>query len=438
MLTGMAVLRLAVLLVGLLARPGSAATLRDHPIAAGTAPVYLDGPEWTAEWNSKPAAGDAAQPSAATPMAVSVPGDILTDLQRSGALPDPYFNSSWREPSFIAAWNNGTWTYKRTFFFASAAAASGPAAHHQLLVLDGVRMGATITLNGQPLGNATNQFMRYVFPVQLEASNVLEVTFGDCLGIDTGGRFTYSSQIDWAPTMLTKQGGRSTFGFGIWKSVYVVAVPAATAAISQFIPHTFFQGGHPTAIIADGAHAGFEIKASAELWAPAGGAAGTLTVLGTWPGAAAVSAKLTVPAGNSTSSLVIPASQTTGARLWHPNGHGDQVLYNISCTFVPDGVMPTEDGGRVSAVATRALGFRHVALVTTNDTDPAVVSAAAAQNGTGTFTMFFRVNGAAVSARGANKIPMDLLDGRMSAIGHRRLVQSAAEGNMNMLRVWGG
>ncbi len=50
--------------------------------------------------------------------------------------------------------------------------------------------------------------------------------------------------------------------------------------------------------------------------------------------------------------------------------------------------------------------------------------------------MFFRVNGAAIYARGGNKIPMDLIDGRLSAIAHRRLVQSAAEGNMNMLRVF--
>lgn len=36
----------------------------------------------------------------------------------------------------------------------------------------------------------------------------------------------------------------------------------------------------------------------------------------------------------------------------------------------------------------------------------------------------------------ANKVPMDLMEGRMTAYAHRRLVQTAAEGNMNMLRVW--
>jgi len=77
-------------------------------------------------------------------------------------------------------------------------------------------------------------------------------------------------------------------------------------------------------------------------------------------------------------------------------------------------------------------------MVTVNDTDPAIRSLAPTQDGTGYLTMFFRVNGAAVYARGGNKIPMELLDGRMSAVAHRNLVKSAAEGNFNMLRIWGG
>jgi beta-mannosidase len=55
---------------------------------------------------------------------------------------------------------------------------------------------------------------------------------------------------------------------------------------------------------------------------------------------------------------------------------------------------------------------------------------------TGDFTMMFRVNGAAVYARGGSMIPMDLLNGRLSAEAHRRLVQSAAEGNFNTMRIW--
>ena len=52
--------------------------------------------------------------------------------------------------------------------------------------------------------------------------------------------------------------------------------------------------------------------------------------------------------------------------------------------------------------------------------------------------MMFRVNGAAVYSRGGNMIPMDLLEGRFSARGHRRLVRSAAEAHFTMIRIWGG
>ena len=89
--------------------------------------------------------------------------------------------------------------------------------------------------------------------------NELAVTFGAELQIDCGGRFTLSSQIDWAPRMVTNDSftGRSTFGFAIWRSVYLLPVP--DAAITQLIPHTFYAGGHPIALLEDENHAGFRV-----------------------------------------------------------------------------------------------------------------------------------------------------------------------------------
>lgn len=52
--------------------------------------------------------------------------------------------------------------------------------------------------------------------------------------------------------------------------------------------------------------------------------------------------------------------------------------------------------------------------------------------------MYFRINGALIWARGANFVPMDQLEGRLTDEAHRLLVQSAASANMNMIRVWGG
>ena len=246
---------------------------------------------------------------------------------------------------------------------------------------------------------------------------------------------------------------RATFGFGIGRSVYLLPLPAGSAAITQFVPHTFYTGGHPTRLLNDTTHAGFEVRCQIDLHAAVAGS-GTVSVLGSWPGAARQSKRVSLPAGASSVALVLDAAQTKAARLWHPNGQGDQVLYNITATFAPD-------AGPV-ATTSRRLGFRHIALVTANDTDPSTHAALAAADGSGQHTMFFRVNGAALYARGANKIPMDLMDGRLTAgernhfaqttvlgwqrfhaggavsEGHRRLVQSAAEAGFTVMRIWGG
>ena len=91
----------------------------------------------------------------------AVPGDIITDLQRAGVVSDPYYNTNWREPSFVQAWNgstNGTggvWVYSKQFATpptplraqkqqVQAAGGGG----RLVLVLDGIRMGSMVYLNG--------------------------------------------------------------------------------------------------------------------------------------------------------------------------------------------------------------------------------------------------------------------------------------------------
>jgi beta-mannosidase len=349
-------------------------TLVDHPIESGLAPLYLDG-AWSASSSAAPAQPD---------LNASVPGDILTDLQSAGRVPDPYFNTTWAQPSFVAAWNTGLWTYRKSFASPAAVVASGAA----LLVFDGIRMGAMISLNGHQLGNASDQFLRYTFPVgpllkPAGQPNELSVVFGAELGIDCQGRWTRSNQIDWAPRMPTSDPftKRSTFGFGIWKSVYLLPVARGGAAITQLISHTFYAGGHPVTMLTDGTHKGFDVNVTAEFWTSpsAAGPAGRLTVLGGWPGAQPLST--TVGAGSAHATVTLPAAQTLAARLWHPNGHGEQVRYNLTATFTPDAA------GVAPSVATRLIGFRHIAMVTINDTDPSLVARAPAQDGTGSLTM---------------------------------------------------
>lgn len=270
--------------------------------------------------------------------------------------------------------------------------------------------------NGVFLGNATDQFIRYTFRIPVGCSgtgvclhprgstetNILTVTFGSALHIATQGRFTHSTEIDWAPTMTTHEcwgsgtsNCLSTFGFGIWKSVYVLPLADNSAAIAQLVPHTFYAGGHPMSILSDDNHAGFDVRVRVVLDV-VGVGSGTLSVIGSWPTARPVQTLVNFNGEKCNVTVVIPAAQTVGVQLWHPHGHGQQALYNITATFTPSTGEPS--------TTTRRLGFRHIALVTVNDTDPTIRASAQNASGTGQFTMFFRVNGAPLYARGANKV----------------------------------
>ena len=203
--------------------------------------------------------------------------------------------------------------------------------------------------------------------------------------------------IDWAPRMPTMDHftNRSTFGFGIWKSVYLLSVQ--DAAITQFVPHTFYAGDHPTELLTDGNHSGFRVHARVEMYSPSGGK-GQLTVTGDWPGAYPVTQSVQLPAGYSNQTLGIGAEQTQGVRLWQPNGHGSQSRYVITAIYASASAATATatiggviDSNYVTAATTsRKIGFRHIALITVNDTDPAIAAKAAQASGTGQFTMFFR------------------------------------------------
>ena len=239
---------------------------------------------------------------------------------------------------------------------------------------------------------------------------------------------------DWAPYSNSEQGGAQTFSFGIWKSVYLARIAQKTgAAITHVVPQIFYAGPYPTSPLADGAHGGFTVDVRVHLTVPGNRpVVGTLAARGGWGGSASERVTLSPGDNGVTLSMTASAAQIS---LWWPVGAGAQPLYNISVSFSP-GASGVTTSPAVEAV--RRVGFRVFALVTGNDTDPAYVARAAAEEGTEGFGMFWRVNGAPIMPRGANQIPMEELEGRMSGVAHRRLVQSAVDGGLNTLRVWGG
>lgn len=361
----------------------------------------------------------------------TVPGDLLTDLERAGKIPNPLFEMNFLENEL---WQNNRWEYFTTF-------EKDYDGVSKVLVFDGVKMGATISVNGEVIGNVTDQFLRYVFPLydartgdDAQPFDYLTVTFDDTIQCD-GRWMACTGGWDWAPYTQTSQEGAATFTKGIWKSVYVVKVESA--AISHLVPHVFYKGAYPTTPLRDGHHGGFEVVVRVHLYAPRE-ISGNLTVRGSWESDdvhASVSQTIDLPAGETTVNVTLDARDPAAYKLWWPNGLGEQNLYDVVATFIAE----NDETTTFSPVqTTRRVGFRHFAIVTGNDTDPSYVHNATGADGTSNLGMIFKINGASIFSRGANMIPMEELEGRMRGDAHRRLVQSAADANFNTFRVWGG
>ncbi len=113
--------------------------------------------------------------------------------------------------------------------------------------------------------------------------------------------------------------------------------------------------------------------------------------------------------------------EVVDARLWWPNGMGDQPLYSVQASLTC--------GDAVSRYPDFKLGIRTIRLNT--DRWPSSGNEPERQ-----FT--FEVNGVPVFCKGGNWIPADLIVARVSDEKYDTLVREAREANFNMLRVWGG
>ncbi len=395
-----------------------ASDLRDKPLV-GDGIQYLDGDSWT------------ARASSGLEIGATVPGDLITDLQRGSVIADPLYELTWMNNSSI--WDRQDWVYERIFLIDDFSWIKDPTVLEIYLVFDGVKMAADLSLNGKPLGVALDQFLRYIFPVKSillpSGDNTVKVSFASQdPRIDPEVRFMpCAGGWDWAPyssaTGVTP-GGVRTFTKGIWKSVYLLAV--RSVAIAHVVPLVFYNGEYPTTPLLDPPQSSFTVTVRVHFLAPAS-ATGVLSVAGEWDTTQIAQAALHVPQGESNFTLTLTASPGA-VKLWWPNGMGAQPLYHVHVNFTPQ-------TDAISLNASRQIGFRVFALVTDDDTQPARLQSL---DGSGALTFRYRVNGANVYARGANFIPMDELDGRANARALYWALRSAADARMNTIRIWGG
>ncbi len=315
---------------------------------------------------------------------MAVPGDGISALHKAGVIPDPYWGRNEYDCRWVA---ERDWVLVRRFDHDGTAAD---------LVIDGLDTVAELRLNGERVLEVANAHRRWRVPVTPRAGdNVIEITFRssvrEAAALQAGMPFRIPYQEVNGPipnaNMLRKQ--QCDFGWD-WN-----------IALGQFGVSGAIRLEPRGPRIADVIVAQRHTPGLAEitLRIETDGPEVTATLCG-------ISATATVARGAATLVLSIPEPA-----LWWPAGQGAQVLHDLTVT----------SGG---AAATRRIGLRSLELDSTPD---------AAGRSFG-----FRVNGRAVFAKGANWIPADALNGRITPAAVRGLLQSAVDANMNMIRVWGG
>jgi beta-mannosidase len=140
----------------------------------------------------------------------------------------------------------------------------------------------------------------------------------------------------------------------------------------------------------------------------------------------AVVAEKTVDSSSTDSGPVDLAVKTP--KLWNCNGLGPQPLYELEASAL--------DQSKVLDTVKKTIGLRTIELNTKPD-DPNSDLKLPRGNKPGTNFQFV-VNGVPIFAKGADWIPSDSFVTRTTPEQLELLIKSAAEANMNMLRVWGG
>ena len=345
----------------------------------------------------------------------SVPGTVHTDLMANGLIEDPFYRLNERKVQWV---DKKDWVYQCSFEISPE---EFERQHHELR-FEGLDTYASVYVNDIRVLQSNNMHRTYTVDVKehlLEGTNTLRillespikkgVALYDALdykipvsandqaetGEVPGGKrvnvFTrkaaYHYGWDWGPRLVTS---------GIWRPVRLISWD--DFRISDMVLNQELNGDVARIL----AH--LEIESSIEN-------ANALLQLQLDDDVIA-STKVRLSKGKQDFNIPIKIDRP---ELWWPNGLGKQHLYNLQVKLQRKEVISTVN---------QNIGIRKIEL--TAD------SALSQPN------FYFKVNGKPTFAKGVNYIPQDIFLPRVSHKDYERILQAAADANMNMIRVWGG
>ncbi len=345
-------------------------------------------------WELSDASGEFTVP-------MTVPGDGISALFDAGVIPDPYWGRNEYDLRWIA---DRDWFLRRSFDVTQDS-------QRWSVFADGLDCVAEIRINGALVLTAANAFRPHEMDVSDHirlGTNEVEIAFksstveANLRQAAQPFRVPYSDGNCPIPNgnMLRKQ--QCDFGwdwnialapFGLYGDIRICGNDP-TDLRDIHISQTHSGGTVELNVRADfGAFADIEVPVSVEI-----------------DGQVQHSVVALDPQ-SSTFRFDFAPITIQDPHLWWPNGAGEQHLYDLRVTV----------GHQTRTIK---LALRDVELISEPDD--------AGRN------FGFRVNGRDIFAKGANWIPADALAGRITREKTKDLLQSAADANMNMLRVWGG
>jgi beta-mannosidase len=336
----------------------------------------------------------------------TVPGDVHLDLLANKKIPDPFYRDNESKLQWI---ENASWEYRLKFDVAPAILARTNVA----LVFDGLDAAAQVELNGAQVLNANNMFriwrvaakghlhagsniLRIVFPSPIKAAQEVAVLDPWQPRTKTAEKTyirkaAYEYGWDWGPRFVTS---------GIWRPIRIEAwdkVRIADFAIRQ------------RDVSSEVAHMDAQIELDS-------------SIIGSEPVTVQFSdngrpVKLTTTTALHLEKNVIDIPiEIRQPRLWYPAGYGDQPLYEFTARVGA--------AGHVIEQRSTKVGLRSIVLRRQPDKWGR--------------SFELDVNGIPIFAKGADVIPFDSFPNRVTTANYRRILQSARDANMNMIRHWGG